>query len=128
MSTVQVAPTTGHMPVLKQPPGGVLAPESQVPARSGQNVTTLSHAASETEHWPPVGRQSVSAWQTLPIGPVQWPAIPQLPGVHAAKSIVHTPPRSGHSGVVPKVVQAWLSPVHRAVWKHVASAKQGVPV
>jgi hypothetical protein len=86
------------MPVLKQPPGGVVAPESQVPPKSGQKVTTLSHAASETEHWPPVGRQSLLLWHTLPIGPVQWAAWGQLPGVQAEKSIGTRRPDSGIRG------------------------------
>ena len=71
MSTVHVAPTMGHMPVLKQPPIGVVAPESHVPAKSGQNTVTLLHDAPEPEHAPPVGRQSLSLWQRFPIGPVQ---------------------------------------------------------
>jgi hypothetical protein len=112
VSTEQVAPTIGHMLVLKQLPP---APWSQVPAKSGQKTVTLLHdACPAPEHWPPVGRHSPSLWHTLPIGPVQWPAIPQLPGVQAEKSIVQTPPRSGHSVFVPTLVQALPLPLHRA--------------
>ena len=71
VSTEHVAPTIGHMLVLKHPPTGVVAPESHVPPKSGQKTVTLLHDAAEPEHAPPVGRHSLSPWHTLPIGPVQ---------------------------------------------------------